>query len=206
MTAQKTEIRENIEWTNMRWNDAPDNCKARILLIGDSIVVGHERLLHDIVKDEYCIDSFATAKCVSDIDYMKELDYMLGSNDYSLVIFNNGLHGFDISDEAYEKNLKEVLTDLEKRVKKLAWRNSTPMREKEDLNKFDAKKTPTILKRNAFAGQVVEELNIPSLDLYTPMSEHVEYFSPDAVHYNDQGRETQAKMIAEFIKEIIFRN
>jgi hypothetical protein len=52
MTVEKTEIRENIEWTNMRWNDAPDNSKARILLIGDSIVVGHERLLHNIIQDE----------------------------------------------------------------------------------------------------------------------------------------------------------
>ena len=94
MTAEKTVIRENIEWTNMRWNDAPDNCRARILLIGDSIVVGHERLLHDLIKDDYCIDSFATAKCVSDVDYMRELDYMLASKDYDLVIFNNGLHGF----------------------------------------------------------------------------------------------------------------
>lgn len=203
MTVKKTKIREHIEWTNMRWNNAPDNCKARILLIGDSIVAGHGEFVHDVLKDEYCVDSFATAKCVSDVDYMKELNYMLASNDYSLVIFNNGLHGFDISDEAYEENLKEVLTDLNKRVKKLAWRNSTPMREKEDLNKFDAKRTPTILKRNAFAATVVKELNIPSLDLYTPMSENIEYFLNDAVHYNDQGKEAQAQMLAKFIKEII---
>ena len=203
MTAAKTKIRENIEWTNMRWNDAPDNCKARILLIGDSIVVGHERLLHDIVKDEYCIDSFATAKCVSDIDYMKELNYMLSSNDYELVIFNNGLHGFDVSDEDYEANLEEVLTDLNKRVKKMAWRTSTPMRDKEDLNKFNPARTPTILKRNAFAAKVAEELNIPVLDLYTPMVENVDYFSPDAVHYNEEGKAAQAKILAEFIKEVL---
>ena len=203
MTAPKTEIRENIEWTNMRWNDAPDNCKARILLIGDSIVVGHESLLHDIVKDEYCIDSFATAKCVSDVDYMKELNYMLSSNDYELVVFNNGLHGFDIEDEAYEENLKEAMIDLNKRVKKLAWRTSTPIRTKEDLNKFEAEKTPRVLRRNAFAAKVAEELNVPVLDLYTPMSENVDYFSPDAIHYNEEGKAVQAKMLAEFIKGIL---
>jgi len=203
MTVQKTEIRENIEWTKMRWNDAPDNCKARILLIGDSIVVGHERLLHEIIKDEYCIDSFATAKCVSDVDYMKELDYMLASKDYDLVIFNNGLHGFDIKDEVYEENLKEVLIDLNKRVKNLAWRTSTPIRDKEDLNKFNSERTPRVIRRNAFAAQVTQELNIPVLDLYTPMAENVAYFSPDAVHYNEEGKEAQAKMLAEFIKEIM---
>jgi hypothetical protein len=203
MTVQKTKIRENIEWTNMRWNDAPDNCKARILLVGDSIVVGHEKLLQEIVKDEYCIDSFATAKCVSDVDYMKELDYMLASKDYDLVIFNNGLHGFDISDEAYEENLEEVLINLNKRVKKLAWRTSTPIRSKEDLNNFESEKTPRVIRRNSFAAKVTAKLNIPVLDLYTPMAENVDYFSPDAIHYNEQGKETQAKMLAEFIKEIL---
>jgi hypothetical protein len=203
MTVERTEIRENIEWTNMRWNDAPDNCKARILLIGDSIVVGHERMLHEIIKDEYCIDSFATAKCVSDVDYMKELDYMLASKDYDLVIFNNGLHGFDIEDEAYEENLEEVLIDLNKRVKNLAWRTSTPIRNKEDLNQFEAEKTPRVIRRNAFAAKVTQELNIPVLDLYTPMAENVDYFSPDAIHYNEEGKQTQAQMLAKFIKGII---
>lgn len=203
MTAEKTDIRENIEWTNMRWNDAPDNCRARILLIGDSIVVGHERLLHEIVKDEYCIDSFATAKCVSDIDYMRELDYMLASKDYDLVIFNNGLHGFDIDDEAYEENLEEAMKDLNKRVKNLAWRTSTPIRDKEDLDKFNSERNPRVIRRNAFAAKVAADLDIPVLDLYTPMEENVEYFAPDAIHYNEQGREVQAQMLAEFIKKIL---
>ncbi len=203
MTVEKTKIRENIEWTNMRWNDAPDNCKARILLVGDSIVVGHEKLLHDIVKDKYCIDSLATAKCVSDIDYMKELDYMLASKDYDLVIFNNGLHGFGIKDEAYEENLEEVLIDLNKRVKKLAWRTSTPIRTKEDLNQFESERTPRVIRRNAFAAKITAELNIPVLDLYTPMAENVDYFSLDAIHYNDEGKAVQAKMLAEFIKETL---
>lgn len=203
MTVKKTEIRENIEWTNMRWNDATDNCKARILLIGDSIVVGHERLLHEMVKDEYCIDSFATAKCVSDVDFMKELNYMLAGKDYDLVIFNNGGHGFDISDEAYEENLEEAMRDLNKRVKKLAWRTSTPIRDKEDLNKFNAERNPRTIRRNAFAAKVAAELDIPTLDLYTPMEENIDYFSPDAVHYNEQGKKAQAQMLADFIKEIL---
>ena len=203
MTAEKTEIRENIEWTNMRWNDAPDNCRGRILLIGDSIVVGHERLLHEIIKDKYCIDSFATAKCVSDIDYMRELDYMLASKDYDLVIFNNGLHGFDIDDEAYEENLEEAMKDLNKRVKNLAWRTSTPIRDKEDLDKFNSERNPRVIRRNAFAAKVAADSDIPVLDLYTLMEENVEYFAPDAIHYNEQGKEVQAQMLAEFINKIL---
>jgi lysophospholipase L1-like esterase len=134
---------------------------------------------------------------------MRELDYMLDCKDYDLVIFNNGLHGFDISDEVYEENLEEVIKDLNKRVKKLAWRTSTPIRDKEDLNKFNLERTPRVIRRNVFAAKVTAELNIPVLDLYTPMAENVEYFSTDAVHYNEEGREAQAKILAEFIKEII---
>ena len=92
---------------------------------------------------------------------------------------------------------------LKKRVKKLAWRTSTPIRDKEDLNKFNAERNPRVIRRNAFAAKVANDLEIPILDLYMPMAENVEYFSPDAIHYAEQGREIQAQMLAEFIKKVL---
>lgn len=96
-----TKIREYIEWTNFRWNDATSPDKPRLLLIGDSIVVGHGEFVFELLKDRYGVDTFATAKCVSDADYRFELDYMLSRNSYAAIVFNNGLHGFDIKDEVY---------------------------------------------------------------------------------------------------------
>jgi hypothetical protein len=190
MSLKKTNIRENIEWTNFRWFNAPDLKKPRILLIGDSIVVGHGDLVHKLIEEDFCID------------YMAELNYMLSKRDYEMVIFNNGLHGFDIEDQVYIDHLQAVLTELKSRVKQLVWRNSTPIRKKEDLNLFEERNDRVILRNKAARG-IARELDIPILDLYTPMSEKVELFSPDAIHYNEDGRLFQAEMVADFIKKIL---
>jgi hypothetical protein len=202
MTLQKTEIRENIEWTNFRWHNAPDLVKPRILLIGDSIVVGHGSLVHDLIQDDYCVDYLATAKCVSDVDFMTELDYMLSQREYTLVIFNNGLHGFDIEDQVYIAHLREALTDLKSRVKRLVWRNSTSIRDKEDLNQF-AERNFRVILRNKAAATIAQELALPVIDLYAPMSEQVDLFSPDAIHYNEEGKQYQAELLARHIRAMI---
>lgn len=47
---EKTEIREDTEWIDFRWHNAPDQTQRRILLIGDSIVVGHGGYVHGLMK------------------------------------------------------------------------------------------------------------------------------------------------------------
>ncbi len=199
MSAEKTLIRENIEWSNMRWNNATDSSKPRVLLVGDSIVVGHADKVHKLLEDKVCVDYYATAKCVSDVDYMPELDYLLSRNDYALVIFNNGLHGWDIDDTVYSQNLKETLSSLKQKRKKVAWRTSTPIREKGNLEQPEARRTPRLLKRNADAMKIAEELGLAILDLYTPMDKAPELFSQDAIHFTAEGQDVQAAQIAEFI-------
>ena len=199
MAAQKTTVKEYIEWTNMRWDNAPDTEKPRILMIGDSIVAGHGDLVFDLVKDKLCLDYLATAKCVSDKDFMRELDYMLSLNSYAAIIFNNGLHGWDIDEAVYAENLREALTYLKTKTKLLVWRNSTPIRTVGDLNSFEAARNPRVIKRNADASVIVGGLGLPVIDLYTPMAENPDLFCEDAIHYTLEGRKIQAGIIAAFI-------
>jgi lysophospholipase L1-like esterase len=202
MTAQKTTVKEYIEWTNLRWNNAPDTTLPRILLVGDSIVAGHGDLLFDIIKEKISVDYLATAKCVSDINYMTELNYMLSLNHYTIIIFNNGLHGWDIDDSVYTANLREVLTALKASTRMLLWRNSTPIRTVGDLSSFDAQRNPRVIKRNAAAAEIANELELPVIDLYTPMAVNPDLFSSDAIHYTPEGRTVQAEIIAAGIKKL----
>ncbi|MFA7230858.1 MAG: SGNH/GDSL hydrolase family protein [Victivallaceae bacterium] len=199
MNAPKTTIKEYIEWTNMRWNNAPDAEKPRALLIGDSIVNGHSDLVFNLVKDKLCIDYLATAKCVSDVDFRTELDYMLGLNNYAMILFNNGLHGWDIDETVYAENLRETLVYLKTKTGLTAWRNSTPIRVVGDLSSFEAVKNTRVIKRNADAEKIAAELGLPVLDLYTPMAANPGFFCDDAVHYNEPGRKFQAEAVAVFI-------
>ncbi|MFA5865695.1 MAG: SGNH/GDSL hydrolase family protein [Phycisphaerae bacterium] len=203
MTAKKTTIKEFIEWTNMRWNNAPDTQKPRILLVGDSIVVGHGDQLFELIKDNACLDYLATAKCVSDTDYMTELDYMLSRNNYRIILFNNGLHGWDVDDKIYAENLREVLTCLKTKTQFLVWRNSTPQRIVGNLEEFDVENNPRVIKRNAEAEKIARALGIPTLDLYTPMAKNPGCFNADGVHYNDDGKKFQAEAIAAFFMPLL---
>ena len=201
MTAQKTTVKEYIEWTNLRWNNAPDAEKPRVLMVGDSIVAGHGDLVFDLVKDKLCIDYLATAKCVSDKDFMAELDYMLSLNSYAAIIFNNGLHGWDIDDAVYAENLREALTYLKAKTKLLVWRSSTPIRTVGDLARFESARNPRVIKRNADAAAIARDLGLPVIDLYTPMAENPGLFCEDAIHYAPEGRKLQAETIAAFLAD-----
>lgn len=201
MSLVKTNIREAIEWTNMRWNNAPNNTLPRVLLIGDSIVLGHADRVHELLKDHCCIDYMATAKCVSDIDYREELAYILSKHNYAMILFNNGLHGWEIADKIYAANLQATMADLKKVTPTLAWRTSTPVRDKENLEKFRDDRNPRVIKRNHDAATFARELQLPILDLYTPMSERPDLFCADAIHYTEQGCQEQAKLVAAFIVE-----
>jgi len=117
----------------------------------------------------------------------------------AIVVFNNGLHGFDISEDIYAENLLDALGHLKKRAARLVWRNSTPMRVANDLSKRDPERTPRILERNRLASAFAAELGVPELDLHSPMDARPDLFSPDGVHYTQDGQKLQAELIVDFI-------
>jgi len=195
-----TNVLEDIEWISLRWHNAPDTSKPRVLLVGDSIVAGHGTLVYELLKENLCVDFFATSKHITNSDYMSDLDIMLQKSNYELILFNNGLHGFDVDDKYYKQALFDALTYLKTKTNCLCWRSSTPMLSA-NLNDFNSERTPRIISRNRDADEVANSLNLASLDLYTPMAENKSLFSQDAVHYTEEGQKTQAKMIADFINK-----
>jgi hypothetical protein len=51
MALAKTAILEKTEWTSFRWHNAPDLEAKRVLLIGDSTIVGHGFLLQRLMGE-----------------------------------------------------------------------------------------------------------------------------------------------------------
>jgi lysophospholipase L1-like esterase len=197
-----TNVLEEIEWISLRWHNAPDTSKPRILLVGDSIVAGHGARVYELLKDDLCVDFLATSKHITNNEFMSDLDFMLKKSNYELILFNNGLHGFDVADKYYKEALSDALTFLKTQTKCLCWRNSTPILSK-DLKDFNAERNPRVISRNSDAQKVADSLNLKSLDLYTPMAEDKTLFCQDAVHYTEEGQKTQAKMVAEFIRTMV---
>ncbi len=192
--------RERIEWTRIWLTNADKNDKPRVLLVGDSIVAGHFNAVEKLLGGRANCGHLATASCVCDPAFFDVLDSVLKHYRFEVIVFNNGLHGFDYSLDEYAAGMKRLVAHL-KQVQpeaKLVWRNSTPMRVE-----GKPEQNQTVIERNAAVEKVLAGESIPTIDLYTPMSEHPEYFNKDGVHYGGQGREEQAKMIAETVQGLL---
>lgn len=205
MSVNYTTVRENIEWINIRWHEEEKTIGLpRILLIGDSIVVGHCTILSDKLKGKLGVDYFATSKIVSDKDFMSELKFMLKKYSYDMIIFNNGLHGIKVEDSVYAKSLKRVLSYLQKQTGHLVWRNSTPCFPAPG-RKAAQDWVDRVPKRNALALTVVEKLGIPVIDAYSLLKSKSE-LSSDGIHFNADGYDLLADKEARYIKQYFKNN
>ena len=98
---QKIE-RENIEWCDIWVANAQSDDKPRILLIGDSILIGYYKSVsEDLEGDAYCA-RFATSACVADPAFLQQLELMLSQYRYSVIHFNKGLHGIGYTEDEYQ--------------------------------------------------------------------------------------------------------
>lgn len=193
-------IRERIEWIDIWITDADKDELPRVLLVGDSITRGY---FGDVEKHldgkAYCA-RLTTSKCVSDPTFNDDLELMLKQYKFSVIHFNNGLHGWGYSEDQYRDGLAKAVGAVKEHAggAKLIWASSTPMREKADLQQF-TEQTKRVKARNAIAAEIMEEAGIPTDDLFSLVEEHPEWHSTDGVHFNGQGTAAQAKQVAESI-------
>ena len=62
-----------------------------------------------------------------------------------------------------------------------------------------AENTERVKARNRIAAELLRDRGIVTNDLYGLVDQHQEYFSGDGVHFNEKGREVQAKQVAEAV-------
>jgi len=198
-------VREEIEWSQFRWNNTLDQKLPRVLLIGDSIVAGSWEKVARILDGKVNIASFATSKCVGDPDYDRELKHAVSDYRWSLIYFNNGLHGFTATEKEYAKGLRKVLKKLLKLAGKtpVIWRTSTPITIAEKPEQLDPEKNPRVIARNRLAAKIMKKAKIQIDDLYNVVVNRPELSAKDGYHYNDDGTTTQAQHIAKTIRKAL---
>ena len=65
-------IREDIEWSNFRWNHENDRSKPRVLFIGNSISLGYVPEITSRLEGKINCDHLATSRCIEDPALIQE--------------------------------------------------------------------------------------------------------------------------------------
>ena len=104
---------ETYEWDNT-WIEQSNNITSkRVLYIGDSISCGTRTFANRLSKGEILIDGYGTSKALDNPYFFDSLSIFAKlENKRDAVIFNNGLHGWHLGEEEYERLYKEFLDKL----------------------------------------------------------------------------------------------
>lgn len=187
---------EYYEWDNLWVENAPLKSANKLLVIGDSISCGYRRIISKIANEKFFVDGIGTSKTVDNPHFIPLIDYFLPqtSSNISAVLFNNGLHGFHLKSNEYEKYYNLIVEFLIKRLpnSKLFIVTTTPARNNKNLNEY-SKNINAILERNLIAEKIAKKHNLPVCNLYNVIKDNKNIYQPDGVHLSDEGYEILAK-------------
>lgn len=200
-TVNLTEVKqEKNDWSMIWIENANQSDKPRILFVGDSITDGYYNLVKESLSDEYYLAYYVTSKFINNPDLQTELTTILKRYNFEIIQVNNGLHGWDYSINEYQNGLKSLVGLLNEHAPEslFIWCLTTPVRHEENLD-YLGKLNQEVTLRNQAALEIFGKNDFLINDLYQGMLEHPEYYKEDGFHFNNEGKEAQAKLIVDFI-------
>ena len=166
----------------------------QILLIGDSIVAGYNGKVAEELDGKMNVSFWASSKCVTDADYFKELDTVLGADHYDVISFNNGLHSLSTDRAEWEFAYTQAVKFIRAKSpeSRLFLTTSTPLKDPELTAKAE--------ELNAIVFKTAETENLPVIDLFSLMNplDREEFWS-DTFHYKAPGIALEAGKIVETV-------
>ena len=196
---------ETYEWDNIWWEHAPDTDKKRVLIVGDSISCGYRDVVNKELDGEIYADGFGSSKAVDNPFLIPALDLMIAQSNCSMILINNGLHGFHLSTEEYKDNYLKIIDHFREKYpeKKIVIILTTPTREKVNCEKLDAEKCKIAQERNDAAKEIAEKYGFDVIDLYSALVDADWKLWRDIVHLHPEGNDMLGKIVADYIKENI---
>jgi len=188
---------ETYEWDNVWWEKATTENAARVLYIGDSISCGTRGAANKLADGKWLFDGFGTSKAV-DNPYLKESVALFAKQqgERKIVIVNNGLHGWHLSEEEYEKYYSDFIKFLLEEFKK------TPVALVLTTRVADSERQARVKKRNEVAEKIAKNFKLPVIDIFETSEKYAELQCDDGVHYTQEGYEKFASVIIRRIEEI----
>lgn len=178
----------------------------RVLLIGDSISVGYTPAVQQLLKGKANVHRIPTNGGPTS-NGVKNIDKWLEAGKFDVIHFNFGLHDLkrmepdnkqQVGLADYEKNLREIVTKMQKSGAKLIWCNTTPVPE----GKTSPPRVPAdVVAYNEVAAKVMAEHKIPTDDLYAfALPRLKEIQRPVNVHFTPEGSKLLGEQVAKAIE------
>ena len=191
---------ETYEWDNVWWEHADDDSKPRALMIGDSISCGYRRQVNSILAGRAYVDGFGTSKAVDNPYLIPAVEMFIQQMQRcDIILFNNGLHGWHLSDQEYAEAYRTAVIELKEKYPAVSFGLilTTPVRIP-GQSQFDDR-NEGVLRRNAAIQKIAGEFNLPFLNFYSAVSDYPELWSNDGVHLTEQGYAVLAQKCADFL-------
>src|SRR5215510_4568648 len=121
--------REAIEWCDIWVSHANETNLPRVLLIGDSIVRDYYPEVEKRLAGKAYVARLATSRFVSDTVLHKEIELVLDGTKFNVVVFNNGMHGWQHTEAEYHKDFPKLIKAIRANAPKarLVWATTTPL-------------------------------------------------------------------------------
>lgn len=201
-----TPAREAIEWCDIWISHANETNLPRVLLIGDSIARDYYPEVEKRLAGKAFVARLATSRFVADPVLLKEVELVLSETKFDVVLFNNGMHGWQHTETEYHNALPNFINTIRAHAAKarLIWATTTPLRDGKGIT-GDTKaeySDERIASRNSLAAEIVAAQNIPTVDLNAAVRGHPELHS-DNVHFNPQGSHILATQASDLISKLL---
>ncbi len=199
------DAKESTEWCDIWITHANQTGLPRVLLIGDSITRAYHPAVEKRLAGKAFVARLTTSAFLSDPMLLQEIGMVLDSAKFDVIHFNNGMHGWQHSEEEYRKFFPVFLATIQKHAPqaKLIWATTTPLKASVPTKPGEPRSSDErIAARNAIALEFVKPLNIPVDDLNAVAAGHPEYHS-DNVHFNAQGVDLESDKAAAQIEKLL---
>lgn len=190
-------VLEKYEWDNVWWESTNNVTAKRVLYIGDSISCAIRTQATATSGDSILFDGFGTSKAL-DNPYFKQSVEMFAAqqNHLDAILFNNGLHGWHLSEERYEELYGEFVLFL----KEMAGKRPLFIVLTTD-DAYNPTRQLRVEERNRAAVRVAKKYDLPVIDLATKAKECACHHIPDGVHFDEEGYRIMAEFIVSQIKD-----
>ncbi len=178
----------------------------RVLLIGDSISIGYTVQVRDLLKGKANVHRIP-GNGQSTGTGLERLKSWLGEKKWDVIHFNFGLHDAKLPPQGilhtgrdiYEKNLREIVGQLQVTGAKLIFATTTPVPDGGVIS--PTRRFDDIAARNDIAMTVMKETGVAVDDLYAViLPRESELLRPKDVHFSKEGYEVLGKTVAASIE------